>query len=117
MSGLKTFTERFQFHIHDTGDLTTKYGSRGGPDPRRLKMALFRGKRKGQLGAMRDINDLHIWSAQISTCAATLRQGLRALRDEMSQSRIGALQVTLTQFEQWLRTLVITRAGQVLVAS
>lgn len=89
-----------------------RYPARGRNEPERLASALFRGKRSGGLGLLRDLQDLWLLAHEAHVGWEILKQVAQALRD---QELIAACERGAEQTDRriaWLRTRIDQAAPQ-----
>jgi hypothetical protein len=80
--GARLLSSWAQDHLHTLAPLTEHFGLLRSLSPNGLRKALFRGRRAGTLGLLRDLQDLYLLATQIRSCWTVLVQAARALHDE-----------------------------------
>ena len=92
-----------------------RYGEADVDEPERLHAAGLAGARKGEVGLLRDLQDLHVLASLVQTTWTVIAQGAQGLRDrELLEVAHRASSRTSRQLT-WLNTRMKTAAPQALI--
>jgi hypothetical protein len=99
------------------GPIIERYGEADVDEPERLHAAGLAGARKGEVGLLRDLQDLHVLASLVQTTWTVIAQGAQGLRDrdllDLAQHANGQTSRQLT----WLNTRMKTAAPQALIVA
>ena len=94
-----------------------RYGEADVEEPERLHAAGLAGAREGEVGLLRDLQDLHVLATLVQTTWTVIAQGAQGLRDpellEISQHAGAQTSRQLT----WLTTRIKVAAPQALIVA
>ena len=79
--GARLLSSWAQDHLRTLGTITDRFGLLRSMSPSELQKTLFRGRRGGSLGLLRDLQDLYLMATQTRSCWTVLLQAARALND------------------------------------
>jgi hypothetical protein len=93
-----------------------RYGERDDVDePERLRADSLAGSREGEIGLLRDLQDLHLLATLVHTTWTVIAQGAQGLRDPELLEIANASQAETTRQLTWLTTRMKQAAPQALI--
>jgi hypothetical protein len=111
--GCRKMSGSARHRLNTSYQLQMNFGKVSPAEPKLVANALFRGRRIGGLGLLRDLHDLSVLANQSLLYWTALYQATRALRDRSSE----ACQESIDQIEKeisWLTTQIKEAAPQAL---
>jgi hypothetical protein len=106
-----------QAHVHALRPVVDRYGAARCRDGERLLRALFRGRRLGGFGVVRDVHDLLTLATAVHGCWTALQQAARERRDRDLEAVCGACDAETTRQISWLATKLRQSAPQALTVA
>jgi hypothetical protein len=91
-----------------------RYGAARSADGERLRRALFRGRRRGGFGLLRDFHDLITLATSVHGCWSALRQAAREQRDTSLDAVCRASDAETSRSISWLEMKLRQSAPQAL---
>jgi hypothetical protein len=113
-SATKLYTAWCHEHIGALRSAIDRYGATRTGDGERLRRALFRGRRLGLFGLMRDFHDLITLAASVHACWIALHQAAREYRDLDLTARCGDCERQTMRQIAWLEMKLRQSAPQAL---
>jgi hypothetical protein len=101
-------------HVNALRSVADRYGAARCGAGRRLQRALFRGRRQGGFGLVRDFHDLLTLATAVHGCWTALQQAARERRDRDLEAVCGACDAETTRQISWLETKLRQSAPQAL---
>ena len=101
-------------HVDALKSMVDRYSSARCRDGERLQRALFRGRRRGGFGLVRDFHDLLTLATAVHGCWTALQQAARERRDRDLEAVCGACDAETTRQISWLETKLRQSAPQAL---
>lgn len=103
-------------HRTDLAPVVERYGEQDDVDePERLHAAGIAGVREGEVGLLRDLQDLHLLATLVSTTWTVLAQGAQGLRDRELLDLAQSCRAETVRQLAWLETRMKQAAPQALV--
>ena len=104
-------------HRADLAPVVQRYGEDDIDEPERLRAEGLAQARQGEIGLLRDLQDLHVLATLVQTTWTVIAQGAQGLRDpELLQVAHTANAETSRQLT-WLNTRMKTAAPQALIVA
>jgi len=104
-------------HRERLAPIITRYGEADVDEPERLHAAGLAQTRDGEIGLLRDLQDLHVLATLVQTTWTVIAQGAQGLRDrELLDTATSANGETSRQLT-WLNTRMKMAAPQALIVS
>ncbi|GAA3721551.1 hypothetical protein HDA32_002058 [Spinactinospora alkalitolerans] len=104
-------------HVERLAPFAERYREEADEEPERLHSELFRGRRQGGLGLLRDLHDLYLMAAECDVAWTMIGQAAQGARDTELFAVVTACEgETATQLK-WLRTRMRAAAPQALVVA
>jgi hypothetical protein len=91
-----------------------RYGTKRSREGERLRRALFRGLRVGEIGRLRDLHDLLILATSVHACWMALLQAAREERDRDLEALCRSCKAEIMRQISWLETKLRLAAPQAL---
>ena len=101
-------------HVDGLRAMVDRYGPARCVDGARLQRALFRGRRVGGFGLVRDVHDLMTLATAVHGCWTALQQAARERRDRNLETLCRACDAETTRQIAWLETKLRHSAPQAL---
>ena len=102
-------------HREALAPVIERYGEADVDEPERLRAAGLAETREGEIGLLRDLQDLHVLATLVQTTWTVIAQGAQGLRDqELLDVAISSNAQTSRQLT-WLNTRMKTAAPQALI--
>ncbi len=107
-------------HVAALAPVADRYGQDNDDDtaePERLHAAGLAEVREGQIGLLRDLQDLHVLATLVQTTWTVLAQGAQGLRDSELFAIATACNAEVSRQLSWLNTRMKAAAPQALVVA
>jgi hypothetical protein len=101
-------------HVDALQPVVGRYGAARCREGERLQRALFRGRRLGGFGLVRDLHDLLTLATAVHGCWIALQQAARERRDRDLEAVCGACDAETSRQISWLETKLRQSAPQAL---
>lgn len=101
-------------HLDVLRSAAARYGAEGTRQGERLRRALFRGRRLGGFGVLRDLHDLLTLATSAHACWMALLQAARVARDALLENACRACAAETRRQISWLETKLRQAAPQAL---
>jgi hypothetical protein len=101
-------------HLDVLGHAAARYGAEGTRQGERLRWGLFRGRRLGGFGLLRDLHDLFTLATSVHACWMVLLQAAREVRDAHLEKACRACEAETRRQISWLETKLRQAAPQAL---
>lgn len=105
-------------HRDQLAPVVTRYGEQQSPrvrEPERLHAEGLAGVRQGQIGLLRDLQDLHVLASLVQTTWTVLAQGAQGLRDRELLLIATTANTDTSRQLTWLNTRMKAAANQALI--
>jgi hypothetical protein len=104
-------------HRKDLAPAVERYGEQDVEEPDRLRADALASTREGEIGLLRDLQDLHLLATLVHTTWTVIAQGAQGLRDpELLAIAQGSMAETTRQLT-WLTTRMKQAAPQALIVA
>lgn len=116
----ETLAEMSDSHVDALSDVLRRYDQESGDDarePDRLHAAGLAEVRDGQIGLLRDLQDLHLLATLAQTTWTVLAQGAQGLRDRALLDVATVSNAETSRQLSWLNTRMKAAAPQALVVA
>ena len=111
---LAGFSDRHREHL---APFVERYGEEDLAEPERLRAEALSSTREGEVGLLRDLQDLHLLATLVETTWTVIAQGAQGLRDlDLLALAAGSRSETERQV-QWLTTRMKVAAPQALIVA
>ncbi len=105
-------------HRERLGPVVERYGEQDDVDePERLRAEALPGAREGEVGLLRDLQDLHVLATLVKTTWVVIGQGAQGLRDHELLEIATASETETDRQLTWLTTRIKVAAPQALIVS
>jgi hypothetical protein len=104
-------------HAERLQPFVDRYGEHASDEPDRLHSELFRGTRSGDLGLLRDLQDLYLMAAECDIAWTLIGQAAQGLRDDELFGVVTGCEAETAIQLKWLRTRMKQAAPQALVVA
>jgi hypothetical protein len=105
-------------HRHDLAPAVTRYGEDQDLDaPERLHAAGLAETREGEVGLLRDLQDLHVLATLVQTTWTVIAQGAQGLRDKELLQIAESCNAGTSRQLSWLNTRMKVAAPQALIVA
>lgn len=105
-------------HREALSPLIERYGESDGVDePERLHAAGLAETRQGEIGLLRDLQDLHVLATLVQTTWTVIAQGAQGLRDQQLLEVATTSNAQTSRQISWLNTRMKTTAPQALIVA
>jgi hypothetical protein len=94
-----------------------RYGEQEVEEPQRLRAAGLAETRSGEIGLLRDLQDLHVLAALVQTTWTVIAQGAQGLRDRELLEIAQASNAETSRQLSWLNTRLKAAAPQALIVA
>jgi hypothetical protein len=101
-------------HLSALQSPAERYGAKRSREGERLRRALFRGRRLGSFGLLRDLHDLLVLATSVHACWMALQQAARVERDTDLEKTCGNCEAETVRQMSWLETKLRQIAPQAL---
>jgi hypothetical protein len=101
-------------HLDLLRPAAARYGAEGSRQGERLRRALFRGRRLGEFGLLRNLHDLLTLATSVHACWMALLQAAREARDAPLEKACRACDAETLRQISWLETKLRQAAPQAL---
>jgi hypothetical protein len=112
-----TLAEMCDEHRRQLAPLVERYGEQDVDEPERLRADALPQAREGEVGLLRDLQDLHLLATLVKSTWMVIGQGAQGLRDdellEIASASEGDVERQLT----WLTTRIKVTAPQALIVA
>jgi hypothetical protein len=105
-------------HREDLAPVVERYGEQKDVDePERLRADVLPATRDGEIGLLRDLQDLHLLATLVHTTWTVVAQGAQGLRDHQLLEIANASRAETTRQLTWLTTRMKQAAPQALIVT
>jgi hypothetical protein len=105
-------------HREDLAPVVERYGEQKDVDePERLRADVLTTTREGEIGLLRDLQDLHLLATLVHTTWTVIAQGAQGLRDHELLEIANASRAETTRQLTWLTTRMKQAAPQALIVA
>jgi hypothetical protein len=104
-------------HRQRLAPVVERYGEQDVTEPARLRAQAMRGAREGEVGLLRDLQDLHLLATLVQSTWTVIIQGAQGLRDEELLDIARASSSDTSRQIAWLNTRMKAAAAQALIVS
>jgi hypothetical protein len=109
-------------HRERLAPVVARYGEQGGgqedvDEPERLRADALPSAREGEIGLLRDLQDLHLLATLVESTWVVIAQGAQALRDRELLEVSDACRADTARQLSWLTTRMTAAAPQALVVA
>jgi len=105
-------------HREDLAPVVERYGEQKDVDePERLRADVLTTTREGEIGFLRDLQDLHLLASLVHTTWTVIAQGAQGLRDHELLEIANASRAETTRQLTWLTTRMKQAAPQTLIVT
>jgi hypothetical protein len=102
-------------NVRKLGPVAERYGEEDVDEPERLHAAALGGTREGGVGLLRDLQDLHMLCALLSSTWTILDQAAKGERDEELDALVQSCTAQVERTTTWLTTHLKAASPQVLL--
>lgn len=104
-------------HRRALAPVIERYGEADDDEPERLHAAGLTRTREGEIGLLRDLQDLHVLTNLVQTTWTVITQGAQGLRDQELLDVATSADAQTARQLSWLHTRMKTTAPQALIVS
>lgn len=104
-------------HREALAPIVERYGEAGVDEPERLHAAGLAETRAGEIGLLRDLQDLHVLASLVQTTWTVIAQGAQGLRDSELLEVASTANAQTSRQLSWLNTRMKTTAPQALIVA
>ena len=104
-------------HREALAPIIERYGEADVEEPERLHHAGLAETREGEIGLLRDLQDLHVMASLVQTTWTVIAQGAQGLRDRELLDVANSANVETSRQLTWLNTRMKVAAPQALIVA
>jgi len=104
-------------HRKDLAPAVERYGEQDVEEPERLRADALTSTREGEIGLLRDLQDLHLLATLVHSTWTVIAQGAQGLRDPELLGVAHTSQAETTRQLTWLTTRMKQAAPQALIVA
>lgn len=112
-----TLAQWCEEHRDALAPIVERYGEAGVEEPERLHAAGLAQARAGEIGLLRDLQDLHVLASLVQTTWTVIGQGAQGLRDSELLGLASTANAETSRQLSWLNTRMKAAAPQALIVA
>jgi hypothetical protein len=113
----RTLASMCDEHRHRLVAVVERYGEQDVAEPARLRAQAMSETREGEVGLLRDLQDLHLLATLVQSTWTVIAQGAQGLRDHELLSVATSSSADTSRQLAWLTTRMKAAAAQALIVS
>lgn len=112
-----TLADMCDDHRHRLASVVERYGEQDVTEPARLRAQTMSETREGEVGLLRDLQDLHLLATLVQSTWTVITQGAQGLRDEELVDIATSSTSDTSRQIAWFNTRMKAAAAQALIVS
>jgi hypothetical protein len=112
-----TLAEMCDEHRRQLAPLVERYGEQDVDEPERLRADALPQAREGEVGLLRDLQDLHLLATLVKSTWMVIGQGAQGLRDDELLEIASVSEADVDRQLTWLTTRIKVTAPQALIVA